>query len=379
MTPALQRILFGAGHYPGAVVALDFLTSRYRVGGQSGYVSAFTGIPGLTVTRASTGYATTVSGSLVNFASGVARITDQGLLVEEARTNSALWARDFTNAAWTKANVTAAKDQVGADGVANSASSLVATAANGTAIQVITALSAAERASVYMKRLVGTGTVSISIDAVTYVDITSSLTTTGYTRVATGGTLVNPNVAIKIATSGDSVAVDFAQQEAGTFDTSPVATTTVAVTRPADDISIAGLSIAPLLTVLANFTPTVSQPNLARAVSFTDGSAVKFQVGIDTNNKGAVTGGGLTTTNFGPVLTAGQTMSVAANLTGGASRGSSNGAAVVAVTGTATVGTMTTMYLGDQSALDRALNGYLRRAVVYPTVMSDAQLLALSA
>src|SRR3972149_3393455 len=52
-----------------------------------------------------------------------------GLLIEGQRTNQILHSRDHTNAAWVKVTMTAAKDQVGEDGVANSASSLQATGA----------------------------------------------------------------------------------------------------------------------------------------------------------------------------------------------------------------------------------------------------------
>lgn len=59
-------------------------------------------------------------------------LASQGILVEEARTNVVLWNRDLTNAAWTKTNITAAKDQTGIDGFASSASKITATAGNGT-------------------------------------------------------------------------------------------------------------------------------------------------------------------------------------------------------------------------------------------------------
>jgi hypothetical protein len=66
-----------------------------------------------------------------------------GLLVEEARTELTLYNRDFTNAAWTKSNMTTAKTATGPDGVTNSASTLTATAGNATALQAITSTSAA--------------------------------------------------------------------------------------------------------------------------------------------------------------------------------------------------------------------------------------------
>ena len=94
-----------------------------------------------------------------------------GLGIWEARTNVALWNRDLTNAAWTASNVTAAKNQTGVDGVANSASSITATAGNGTILQAITLASSAGFQTAYVKRLVGTGTIYMTMDGgTTWVD-----------------------------------------------------------------------------------------------------------------------------------------------------------------------------------------------------------------
>src|SRR5688572_30428793 len=89
----------------------------------------------LTTTRASVGYVEDSAGNWRSVGANIPRISDKGLLVESARTNVVLWNRDFTNAAWSKNNITAAKDQIGVDGLANSASSLLATSANGVAQQ----------------------------------------------------------------------------------------------------------------------------------------------------------------------------------------------------------------------------------------------------
>ena len=90
-----------------------------------------------------------------------------GVLVEEARTNLCLYSDDFTNVAWVKSNLTAAKTATGPDGAANSASTLTATAANGVARQAISSVSAARSGSVYLKRRTGTGAVTIAIGETT--------------------------------------------------------------------------------------------------------------------------------------------------------------------------------------------------------------------
>ena len=65
----------------GATDAWDFVDGVYVRSGRA------TPDPGLTVTRASSGYAETAGGVLVSFASGELRRTDRGVLVEGARTN----------------------------------------------------------------------------------------------------------------------------------------------------------------------------------------------------------------------------------------------------------------------------------------------------
>src|SRR5665213_1828433 len=105
MMEAEYLLLLGPGipawALPGASVDLNFAADLYYGGSPSSSLS---------VTRAQTvsSYATTVAGLLVPFAANTPRITDQGLLVEEARTNTALQSRDMTQAAWVKLNMAAA-------------------------------------------------------------------------------------------------------------------------------------------------------------------------------------------------------------------------------------------------------------------------------
>lgn len=170
----------------------------------------------------------------------------RGLLLEPQRINRALWSRDMTNAVWVKTNMTAAKDQTGMDGIANSASSLTATGANATCLQAITAASAVTIMSCAIKRLVGSGTIEMTTDnGATWLTVTP---TSEWTYVSiTRQTMANPTCGIRIATSGDSVAVDFMQNETGNGSTpsaasysSPIPTTSVTVTREADDLQMTG-------------------------------------------------------------------------------------------------------------------------------------------
>ena len=166
--------------------------------------------------------------------------TSNGLLIEEARTNRILWCRDATQTQWVKTNVTAAKDQTGVDGVANAASSLTATANDGTCIQTITLASGSRTGSVYLKRITGTGNVQVTLDGTTYSTV--DLSASEWRRIVLSGTVTNPTVGIKLAVSGDAVAMDYGQVEDGLFATTPILTTAATATRAVDVVTVGGVN-----------------------------------------------------------------------------------------------------------------------------------------
>jgi len=139
---------------------------------------------------------------------------------------------------WSKSNVTVAKDQTGVDGVANACTSITATADNAVLIQPISLASGSRTGSVYLKRITGTGNVQVSLDGTTYSTV--DLSTTEWRRIVLSGTVTNPTVGIKLAVSGDAVAMDYGQVEDGAFATTPILTTTATATRSADVATISG-------------------------------------------------------------------------------------------------------------------------------------------
>jgi len=159
-----------------------------------------------------------------------------GYLAEGQRTNLCIQSRDSTNVAWTNTSITAAKTSTGIDGVTNSCSRLTATGANGTSLQAITVASAAKTFSVWIKRVTGTGNIFITLDNdATRTDVTASINSATFTLVQMTQTLANPTVGIKIATSTDAIDVDIAQlEDTASFASTPIPTTTVAVTRNTD-------------------------------------------------------------------------------------------------------------------------------------------------
>jgi hypothetical protein len=162
-----------------------------------------------------------------------------GFRREAAATNNLLHSRDLSNAAWsTKTNITAAKTATGLDGIANTATTLTATAADAIILQPITLASAARCSSAYVKRRTGTGTISFTQDGgSTWTDITAQINGSTWSRVQITSTLANPSVGFKISTSGDAIDVDCVQNEAGAVATSPIVTTTTTVTRNAEALS----------------------------------------------------------------------------------------------------------------------------------------------
>lgn len=147
-------------------------------------------------------------------------------------------ARDLSDAAWVKTTMTCTKTATGVTGVSNSASTCTASAGNATVVQSTVLSLAPYAVSVHIRRRTGTGTVSVSSDGSTWFDITNWVSSS-WKRVVPyetigcaggrcidvpefGGNATNPIVAIKLATNGDSVDVDLAQVEQGTYATTPI-------------------------------------------------------------------------------------------------------------------------------------------------------------
>ncbi|MFM6982826.1 MAG: hypothetical protein ACKOXF_01745 [Chitinophagaceae bacterium] len=139
---------------------------------------------------------------------------------------------------YTKKNVTVSKDQIGIDGISNSASSVTASSDNAFLMQPVALGSGTRTSSVYLKRITGTGSVQTTIDGSTWSTV--ELSANEWRRVVLTGTVINPCIGIKLATAGDSVAVDYGQIEDGAFATSPILTFSASATRSADVASISG-------------------------------------------------------------------------------------------------------------------------------------------
>lgn len=175
--------------------------------------------------------------------------------IEPAATNIMLWSRDCTNIAWSKTTCTAAKTQTGIDGASNSASLLTATAGNGTCLQSVTSAIIARAFTAWVKRSVGTGTVQMTMDnGSTWTTITL---TTQYQRFSIPSqTIANPTVGFRIVTNGDAIIVDYMQLESTNMYTTPLATTSGAVTRNTDQCTATFPYRPRALTIYAKYVAT---------------------------------------------------------------------------------------------------------------------------
>jgi hypothetical protein len=96
----------------------------------------------------------------------------QGLLVEEARTNICLYARDLTQTSvWAATRFTTALTATGVGGTANTATTLTASNSYGNVTQRMTSASAARSLSAFIKRRTGTGVVKIAHGAPTGAEL----------------------------------------------------------------------------------------------------------------------------------------------------------------------------------------------------------------
>jgi hypothetical protein len=340
-------------------------------------------------------------GIVITFPSFASRITrGLGLWNEGANTNYALQSRDLSNAAWTKTNCTAARTQIGADLLTNSASLLTATAASATCLQAITLVSTQVVGSAYIKRITGSGAIEMTIDGgTTYTNITSQIGSARFTWVEVAAqTLVNPSIGFRIATSGDAIAVDFTQLEnvlgGNVKATTPIITTSATSSRGAELPSFGTTG-----TGFNDGQRIIDYYQLKRPVS-------AYIEASGNGVSGCVTKGGGNTSNIrlsgicdGSVATLGSSTgsvsAVSAN-SGIYGRGNVNKATMrvngfgnavclnggAIATGNRIVDFVSAsdnhMGLGNRGAGDQSINGYIGRFTLFPYELTDGQMIELT-
>lgn len=307
----------------------------------------------------------------------------KGYYAEGARTNLILYSRDMTNAAWVKTNVTPALTATGICGGTNIASTLTATAGNGTCLQTITIAAAARSSSAYVKRRTGSGTIEFTRDnGTSWTNITSLINGSTFTRVKIENTSVlNPVVGFRIVTSGDAIDVDMVQDEPGAMVGSPIATTTVGVTRNADVLyyqkvgnlsDTAGTAVITYSVDMDQATHPVTIEPLGTDVNGRiaySGSTNSPTLSRSYDGTNTLTSTGTTHANGAmrkhAVKWAGSTGAIASEGAGSISSGSYDGG----------WGAADIVNVGGLSGLE--VFGNIRNVAILPTAVTDTQLLSL--
>ena len=385
-------------------------------------------IPGWSFSRTDTnGTATALdlAGNVIQFATGVPRITNRGILVEEARTNLLERSTAFDNAYWSKARATiTANTTVAPDGT-TTANSLVedttsnshpvfrtvGSLANATAYTWSVFVAPLGRTSCNLAAsntafgtpgnatfsLSGAGSVSASSGCTAVIQAVAggfyrcsiTLTTVSagngdvYVQPFNGGTSYLGNGAAALAIWG-------AQLELGAFATSPIITTGAAGTRDGEVVSLGTAALPPEGTIILTY---VVQPTAvgtaARTYGFhlTDAGNSRFSLrigdsGLATTPVAIVGDGAALTTLTGSSLTPGTTAKVAVSYSSLSAQfamavnGSDQTGARQAVAATLAL----TFRLGSIGTPGtNAINSPIARAQIIPRFLTAAERIALTA
>lgn len=271
----------GAGSFVGAYAILDNgsgttfagdgVSGIYAWGGQLTQRSGVCNYIPTTTAPASGPSGVKVNG-LIPFAPNVPRITDKGLLVEEARTNLLLRSREFGNASWVKSATTVTAAQVVAPDGTTTADFLKedgTTAFHRLGQTITVTANTAYVASIYAKAgtrryvwlqpnfsgFTNDGVFDLQTGAVSGTGASITALGNGWYRcsvsfttgAATTSLDLRPGLSTSMAIasySGDNTSGAYIWQadlQAGSFITSPIPTTTAAATRAADNPYITGL------------------------------------------------------------------------------------------------------------------------------------------
>jgi hypothetical protein len=320
----------------------------------------------------------------------------RGIRIDQSSLSvSALHCRDFTNAAWAKTSVTAAKDAIGLDGVAASCSTLTATGANGKVTQSITSASGARVVFAYVKRKTGTGRIWLTLDdGSTTTEITSLINASTFSMVYATQTLANPVTGFVIETSGDEIIADAFTFDVGTIPTTPILTTGSNVQRIRDDLTVTGSNFSDWFnaaegTFVSDFIFDIASvagtgPRLALAVDDTTANE-RIAIygghnGLSGNMGSIIVDGGVTVVSqsAGAVATASIRQRVGFAYKLNDSNGAANGTAVTADTA-CTIPTVTRLALGGLGSAGAQMNGVLERVRYWNRRLPDATLAALTA
>lgn len=376
----------------------------------------------LVVSRASSGYAQNSAGVWVPFSSGVARITDKGLLVEEARTNLLINSAP-TGANWTRTGCSFGGASV-TDPFGNSVQKLIADASTGnhqlitvaslsvTSGQQYTVWAFAKQAdhSIFELQLNSGGTnfgaaVNVRYDFTsgTMSAIGAAVASSKMTAMGNGWWLCSLTTVAAIATGACPVLVQLAvgsesftgdgasgtyfshiQAEAGTFATSPILTTGAAATRALDVVKLPFTPAAAMTFYAEGFSLDSGGAQTDGLLSADDGTAAN-RIQIRRSGTGAgsiiVVSGNVVqqSTGYGsagswPVGVSSKAMAAAAANDWAVTR---DGGAAIGASAVTMPSGLNQIQMGNGVGI-QPLNGYLRRAAYWNSRLPNSQLQALT-
>ncbi len=412
MRPSLRQVLFrSAGldlNFAGGVFSLNNTRTDSPAN-----------IPGWTFSRTDTnGTATALdlAGNVIQFATGVPRITNRGILVEESRTNVLLRSNEFDNASWTATNSTVTANAGSAPDGTTTADKIIATVASAQHRVDQTAVNSAGTAcfSVFLKAAeysfatirIGAfgGIVDLSNGSVSGVSVGYTMTATAfpngwYRCVLTGVALLNDTVRINVQ-NATGFALSFAgdgtsgilawgaQFELGAFATSPIITTGAAGTRNGDQPAAGTSVLPPEGTIVLTYTVPPTAAGAAERLygwrtEDSGNSRLALRIGDAGNNTApamVIGDGAAVSTLTGSNLTPGTTAKVACSYS------TLSAQAALCVNGTdQTVARQTassmlsTLFQIGQSSGDFSASSPLLRLQIIPRFLTAAERIALTA
>lgn len=372
--------------------AFDFTTGIYCLNGIS--YPTFATVPGATVTRASQGYALNSNGEYVSFASGVARITDFGLLVEEQRINR-LTINNYdpqvltglTKSGAAAATLTLVTDptEMTAIGLSGNVFKLDNSAGGSASVVTFSGTPGSTNPFIFSTLTRGSGTFQFFLGG--NAGGVKNLTT-GYSRQWSGITpAASGSVpSIQLATGGVMYFVLTGLEE-GTWITSPIVVAGATATRATDVVTVGGLSLAANSgsSLVAHGLPQapntfVTSQLLAEVNSGTSANRININRVATTNTVRYITtqGGADQYSNAGAAWSQGAIGGAAMYEATGAQRGAFNG--TLATAGSSVnrpIFPFTTIYFGSNPA-GVPWNGYVRRVKFKSRALSDAEIQAES-
>ena len=183
----------------------------------------------------------------------------------------------------------------------------------------------------------------------------------------------NPTVGIKMGTSGDVIDVDCVQDENGAWATSPILTTTAAVTRNADVLSYASAFDVAQGTALCSVMSSIPIDSGSQTIILdstncvimylNSASARTTTLSYDGLNTATVTGNDITTAICKRAVRWGADLRMAAD----------------GMLGTATafdggMGVSGTLFVGCSETGVYQISGPIREVHIWPTPLTDAQM-----